>query len=103
MPTETTSRPSGAPRPGFRLLEGRRGVPERVTQRRTSALAPCLEGIALADEAIASAERIVLAAAAGSRQAVVNEAGRLAMRATDARTELRRMAGAIEPRPKRAA
>jgi len=103
MASDATPSPRARRRPGFRVLEGSRGVPEQVTQRRTTALAPCLEGIALADEAIATAERILLAAAAGSRQAVINEAGRLAYRATDIRAELRRMAGAIEPRPKKAA
>lgn len=103
MATEPTRRAAVAQRPNLTVLRGSRGRPETVALRTTSALAPCLEGIALADEAIATAERIVLAAAAGSRQAVINEAGRLAVRAADARLELRRMAGAIEPRPERAA
>lgn len=87
----------------LRIVEGRRGKPEIVVQRTTVALAPCLEGIAACDLGIASAERIVLAAAAGSRHAVVNEAGRLAHGLTKARNELRRMVGAIEARPKGAA
>jgi hypothetical protein len=103
MAHSATSRPIGRQRGSLTLLRGSRGIPETVSMRTTTALAPCLEGIALADDAIAAAERIVLAAAAGSRQAVVNEAGRLAYRAADCRTELRRMAGAIDPRPKRAA
>lgn len=103
MARSATRTPSGRQRPALSLVVGRRGVPARVQMRQTAALAPCLEGIALADEAIAAAERIVLAAAAGSRQAVINEAGRLAHRAGDSRVELRRMAGAIEPRPERAA
>jgi hypothetical protein len=78
------------------VVPGSRGVPEVVTQRRTAALAPCLEGIAIADEAIAAAERIQMAAAAGSRHAVINEANRLAYRAIACREELRRLAGAVD-------
>lgn len=79
-----------------RSVANGRGHAVTVTLRRTTALAPLLEGISLADEAIASADRIYNAALAGNRQLVVNEAGRLTVRARAARSELRRMAALVE-------
>lgn len=64
--------------------------------RRTTAIAPLLEGIALADDVLVGAERIQVAAATGNRALVVNEAGRLGLRASAARAEFRRMAGELE-------
>lgn len=78
------------------VLAGRRGIPTRVVLDVTDALAPCIEGIALADEVEAGITRIGLAAAAGSRRAVINEANRLGFHAMAARAELRRMAAFIE-------
>lgn len=78
------------------VLRGSRGVPERVTQRRTDALAPCLEGIAICDEAIASSERIAIALANRAPYAVQHEANRLRGVAERCRTELRRMAGVLD-------
>lgn len=85
----------GAHRP-IRRVGGSRGVPERVIQDVGDALAPCAEGVAFAMDVIAGVERIVLAAAQGSRQAVVNEAGRLGHRAMAERAEFQRLARAIE-------
>lgn len=89
---------STAPTPLDRpaAVPGRRGVATRVVLDVNDALAPCVEGIALCDDAVAIANRIVMAAAAGSRQSVVNEAGRLGNRAIAYRAEFRRMAGWIE-------
>ncbi len=70
-----------------------RGRPATVTMRHTTAIAPILEGIALADEVIVGATRIHSAVAAGNRSLVLHEAGRLGYRATLARAELRRLAG----------
>lgn len=75
---------------------GGRGHPLTITQRRTTAFAPYLEGIALADEVIAGAERIQTAVATGNRELAVNEAGRLGHRATVTRDELREMVGRLE-------
>lgn len=74
----------------------RRGHAMTVTMRRTTALAPLIEGISLADEAIAAADRIASAALIGNRQLVLNEAGRLGFKAEAARVELRRMAALVE-------
>lgn len=79
-----------------RAVLGRRGVPERIVLNVSDALAPCLEGVALADSVLSGVQRIALAAAAGSRMAVCNEANRLGHRATRARAELRAMAEFIE-------
>lgn len=79
-----------------RAVPGRRGVPTRIALDVTEALAPCIEGIALADEIGAGVARIQMAAAAGSRQAVINEANRLGFHALQARAEFRRMAAFIE-------
>lgn len=95
-------RPTRPQRP-LRVLTGGRRGPAQVTQRTTDALAPILEGIALADEAIASAERIYMALGADRPDIALQEAGRLSVRAGLARCELRTMAGAIERRPKGAA
>ncbi|MES2210945.1 MAG: hypothetical protein V4515_12305 [Chloroflexota bacterium] len=77
-------------------LRGSRGVPTRVVLEVNDALAPCIEGVAFVDEVVAAVNRIVMAAAAGSRQAVVNEAGKLGHRAIAERAEFRRLAAAIE-------
>jgi len=79
-----------------RRLAGSRGVPVRVVLEVNDALAPCIEGVAFAQDVIAGVERIVMAAAAGSRQAVVNEAARLGHRAIAERNEFRRLAAEIE-------
>lgn len=82
--------------------EGIRDDAERVIVPTTDALAPWMELVAIADEAIAAANRIVMAAAAGSRSLVINEAGRLAHRAQACREEARARIVAIE-NPERAA
>lgn len=79
-----------------RAVLGRRGVPTRIALDLTEALAPCLEGGAFAQEVEASAARIRMAAAAGSRHAVVNEADRLGFLALRARIEFARLAADIE-------
>ena len=89
-------RPSRAVLRGRGRLAGSRGRPTRVVLEVNDALAPCIEGIAFALDVIAGVERIVMAAAAGSRQAVVNEAGRLGHRAIAERAEFRRLAAEIE-------
>lgn len=109
MAVDTTSRPSGRLRgsvgrtePSLRVLAaspGTRRDAERISQVVPDALAPCVEGIAMADEAIAASERIVMAALADAPMAVVHEAQRMATRLVSCREELRRLAGLIEPRP----
>lgn len=94
---------AAAVRAPLRVLAGSRGRPEQVTLRRTDALAAPLEGIALADEALAAAERMHMAGAAEAYGAVLNEAGRLACRAHSYRAEFRRLAGLLDPRPRGAA
>lgn len=78
------------------VLDG--GRPDRVEQRLSDALAPVLEGQALAADAIAACERISAAVSCGAPMAALHEAGRLSARAMAARDELRAMAGALEPR-----
>jgi hypothetical protein len=95
MAPVTTPVPAGS-RTSLRVIEGRRGVPERVSLRRTDALAAPLEGIALADDVIAACERMALAITTDAPMAALHEAGRLSCRAGAARTELRRLAGAID-------
>lgn len=73
-----------------------RGHPLTVTMRRTTALAPILEGIALADETICGADRIYTAAVTGSRQQVINEAAQVTRKAQGYRTRFREMAGGLE-------
>lgn len=88
--------------PSLRVIAaspGTRGDSERVSQVVPDALAPWLEVIAIADDVIAAAERIAMAAAAGSRAAVLNEANRLAYRVTGCRREARERITAIEPVP----
>lgn len=80
----------------LRSYRGTRGVPTRVLLDMTDALAPCLEGVALADEVAAGVARITSAAMAGSRHAVVNEANRLGHRALAYRAEFRRLAADID-------
>ena len=79
-----------------RRLAGSRGVPVRIVLEVNDALAPCIEGVAFADTVVAAVNRIVMAAAAGSRQAVVNEAGKLGHRAIAVRSEMRKLAAEIE-------
>jgi len=86
----------GPSRAVSRRLAGSRGVPTRLVLEVNDALAPCIEAIALCDEAVAAVARITTAAMAGSRMATVNEAHRLAHRALRYRAEFRRMAAAIE-------
>ena len=88
MAADTTSPANGAQRG--------RGRPLTVTMRRTTAFAPLLEGIALADEVIAGATRIHAAVAIGDRALVLNEVVWLGHRAQAAREELRRLAGGLE-------
>lgn len=95
MPTDMVSTRTGRPGALQTPSEGR-GHPRLVTLRRTTALASVMEGIALADEVIAGAERIVTAAAAGSRQHLANEAGRLGYRANGYRSRFRAMAAELE-------
>ncbi len=78
------------------VVGGRRGIPTRIALDMNDALAPCLEGIALADTVAAAVTRIAMAATAGSRMAVLNEANRLGHRALAARAEFRRLAAFIE-------
>jgi hypothetical protein len=90
---------NGRQRPGNRPHRSNgngRGHPRTVTMRQTTAIAPLLEAQALCVEVIAGTERIQTAAAIGSRQLVVHEAGRLGVRATSALVEFRRMAGLLE-------
>lgn len=96
MPRTATPGAIAQPRPSLTLVRGSRGVPEQVQIRRTDALAPCLEGIAACDAAIAAAQRITIALANGSSYAVQHEANRLRKQADACRAELRRMAGAID-------
>lgn len=76
-----------------------RGESQRVVVRLDDALAGSLEGTALASEVLASVERIGMAAYAGSRHAVINEANRLGERALRARDEFRRIAAGLEGGP----
>lgn len=84
--------------PALRVVEGGRGHPDRVEQRLSDALAPVMEGQALAADAIAACERISVAVSCGALMAALHEAGRLSVRAVAARDELRAMAEALEPR-----
>lgn len=93
--SDTATRTNGRQR-GPTGLTGNRGRPTTVTMRRTTALAPCLEGVALCDETMTSAERIQTAAAVGSRQLVVQEAGRMGVRAAAYRERFREMAKATD-------
>lgn len=79
-----------------RAVPGSRGVPTRVIQDVNDALAPCLEGVAFADAVSSTVARIVMAASAGSRHAVINEAQRLGHRALAERAEFRRLASYVE-------
>lgn len=98
MARNATDAPIARQRPSLTLLRGSRGVPETVTMRTTTALAPCLEGIALADEVLAGCNRVALALANGSDRLALAEIGRLGRRAGCARNELRRLAGVVDPR-----
>lgn len=93
MALDTAPTPIEAPRA---VLGGRRGIPTRIALDMTEALAPCIEGVALTDDVAAGVTRIVTAATAGSRHAVINEANRLGHRALAYRAEFRRMAAFIE-------
>lgn len=89
---DTTPAPS---RPS-RAVVGGRGKPQLVTVRKTTFLSGLLEGIALALDAEEAADRIQTAAATGNRSLVVNEAGRLGVRAGKARVEFRRLVAEAE-------
>lgn len=67
-----------------------------MTVRRTVYVEGLAEGMALAGEVIEGADRIQTAAATGSRQMVVHEAGRLGVKATAAMVELRRLAAGVD-------
>ncbi|HEX5466227.1 MAG TPA: hypothetical protein VFW92_06085 [Candidatus Limnocylindrales bacterium] len=94
---------ASTPQRTLRVIPGGRGRPDRVTQRTSDALAPIIEGIALADEAIAASERIYMALSADRPDVALHEAGRLGVRAGLVRCDLRTMAGAVERRPRGAA
>ena len=79
-----------------RAAVGVRSDTTRVLLDIGEALAPLLEGQALCDDVAAGVERIRNAAQAGSRMAVLNEAGRLGYRAQGYRARFRRMAAEIE-------
>ncbi len=64
----------------------------------TTALAPIVTGVALAQEMLAAADFFQTAAACGSRQLLAQQAGRLGHHATAALAEFRAMAALIEPR-----
>jgi hypothetical protein len=81
--------------PRLRVIPGDRR-PRLITIRRTDALAPVLEAIAFCDEVIGAACRLDMAAVAGSRAAILNEAGRLGHRAQQSRAEFRRLAARID-------
>lgn len=95
MALASTSATNGRPGASTGLVSGR-GRPAMVTMRQTSAIAPLIEAQALCAEVIDGTERIQTAAALGSREQIVNEAGRLGHKATLARDEFRRMAGELE-------
>lgn len=92
MALRTAPTPIGRPRP----LPGVRSDSARIVLPVNDALAPCVEGQALCMEVDAGVRRLTTAAMAGSRYAVLNEAGRLAHRAARYRSEFARMAAAIE-------
>lgn len=79
-----------------RAVLRRRGESQRVVVRLDDALAGSLEGIAFAGEVVASINRIGMAAAAGSVEAVINEANRLGHRTIRFRDECRRIAGTLD-------
>lgn len=80
-----------------RAVSGRRSDSRTVVLAVNDALAPVLEGQALVADIEAGVIRITEWAAKGSRTGVINEANRLGFRAGEYRTELRRLAEAIEP------
>lgn len=84
--------------PRLTVIDGGRGRPDRIEQRLSDALAPVLEGQALAADAIAACERIAVALQSGALHAAWHEAGRLSGRAIAARDEFRAMAETLEPR-----
>lgn len=92
MALHTAPTPIGRPR----AIPGRRSDVERIVLAVNDALAPCVEGQAFCDDVAAAVQRLTTAAMAGSRHAVMNETGRLAMRAQRYRVEFRRMAADIE-------
>ena len=98
MARSATQAPTAPRSRGALTLLGSRGRPARIIQRTSAALAPCLEGIALADEVLAGCDRATLAIANGAERLALNEIGRMGHRATRARIELRRMAGVVDPR-----
>lgn len=96
MQTDSPTALSGRLRGPQTVTGGSRGKPATVTMRRTTAIAPLIEAQALCADVLSATERIQVAAASGSREAIVNEAGRLGYRATQARAEFHRMAGELE-------
>lgn len=89
MAPAATAVRNGRLRGPYAVTEGRRGVPATVTIRRSALddLADELhveqaEGIELAERVRVGADRIVAAATAGSRMAVVNEAGKIGYHAS---------------------
>ena len=97
MPADTAYARETPPRAVSGAAAGNgRGRPLTVSMRTTTFVAVLTEGIALADEVMAGAERIHAAAAIGSRQQIGHEAGRLAYRAQAARAEFRRFAGGLD-------
>lgn len=69
---------------------------DRVTLTVGDALAPCLEGMSLADEATSAFRRIVEAAKAGDRVAVQTLAASGQARVSEIRKEFARLAGEID-------
>lgn len=90
-------------RPRLRVIEGGRGRPELVTVRHTDHVAPALELIAVAQEQKAAGERMSALAVALldhpsgpvriEAQRMLHEAGRMVLRADEAISEGRRLAG----------
>lgn len=74
----------------------RRGESQRVVIRLDDALAGPLEGIAFADEVAATVQRLDMAIANRSWNAVFREMQRLGNRTVRFRDECRRLAGTIE-------
>lgn len=98
MAVNTAPTPISALRGSGRVLRGRgRGSVTRVLLDMDDAMAGPLEGIAATDEAVIQFGRIISAAIANNRGAVISLAEYGQGRAARAREELRRIAAAIEP------
>lgn len=83
-------------------LARRRGQSQRIVQRKEDALAPCLEGQALADELVARVDRILAARREGRELDAAREAKAARDLAASYRTEFARLARNIDD-PERAA